>query len=134
MKVIKRNLWDRVGGCAAACPLGSGAGVRGADRADRHPDAQARRGRGHGGPHGAQSRGLARLRPRRREIGGVPALGYTDPQAVPATCAKCHSSGGYQDFLGVDGSEAGKVDKAPALNTVIDCVACHNPAPSTRPA
>ncbi len=52
----------------------------------------------------------------------------TDPQAVPATCAKCHSSGGYQDFLGVDGSAAGKVDKPAAVNTVIDCVACHNAA------
>jgi hypothetical protein len=50
----------------------------------------------------------------------------TDPQAVPATCAKCHSSVGYQDFLGVDGSAAGKVDKAAPVNTVIDCVACHN--------
>ena len=50
----------------------------------------------------------------------------TDPQEVPASCAKCHSSGGYQDFLGVDGSAAGKVDKAHPVNTVVDCVACHN--------
>jgi hypothetical protein len=49
-----------------------------------------------------------------------------DPQEVPASCAKCHSSGGYQDFLGVDGSTAGKVDKNHAVNTVVDCVACHN--------
>jgi hypothetical protein len=49
-----------------------------------------------------------------------------DPQEVPASCAKCHSSGGYQDFLGVDGSASGKVDKAAAVNTVVDCVACHN--------
>lgn len=52
----------------------------------------------------------------------------TDPQAVPATCAKCHSSAGYQDFLGADGSAAGKVDKPAPVNTVIDCVACHNTA------
>ncbi len=52
----------------------------------------------------------------------------TNPQAVPVTCAKCHSSAGYQDFLGVDGSEAGKVDKPAPVNTVVDCVACHNPA------
>ncbi len=51
-----------------------------------------------------------------------------DPQEVPTSCAKCHSSGGYQDFLGADGSEAGKVDKAAAVNTVVDCVACHNSA------
>jgi hypothetical protein len=49
-----------------------------------------------------------------------------DPQEVPVSCAKCHSSGGYQDFLGADGSAAGKVDKNAAPNTVIDCVACHN--------
>jgi hypothetical protein len=52
----------------------------------------------------------------------------TDPQAVPTTCAKCHSSGGHQDFLGADGSAAGKVDKPAPVNTVIDCVACHNTA------
>jgi hypothetical protein len=49
-----------------------------------------------------------------------------DPQEVPTTCAKCHSSGGYQDFLGADGSAAGNVDKPAAPNTVIDGVACHN--------
>ena len=49
-------------------------------------------------------------------------------QEVPASCAKCHSSGGYQDFLGADGSAAGKVDKAAAADTVVDCVACHNAA------
>ena len=52
----------------------------------------------------------------------------SDPQEVPASCAKCHSSGGYQDFLGVDGSAAGKVDKNAKVDTVVDCVACHNPA------
>ncbi len=51
-----------------------------------------------------------------------------DPQEVPASCAKCHSSVGYQDFLGVDGSEAGVVDAAAPVTTVVDCVACHNSA------
>lgn len=51
-----------------------------------------------------------------------------DPAEVPVACAKCHTSDGYQDFLGVDGSEAGKVDAAvPAANAQgIQCVACHN--------
>jgi len=51
-----------------------------------------------------------------------------NPDGVPTTCAKCHSTAGYQDFLGVDGSEAGKVDAAvPAANAQgIQCVACHN--------
>jgi len=51
-----------------------------------------------------------------------------DPAEVPTTCAKCHTSLGYRDFLGADGSEAGKVDVAvPAKESQgIQCVACHN--------
>lgn len=51
-----------------------------------------------------------------------------NPDGVPVTCAKCHTSHGYQDFLGVDGSEAQKVDAAvPAAESQgIQCVACHN--------
>ena len=51
-----------------------------------------------------------------------------NPDGVPTTCAKCHTTNGYQDFLGLDGSEAGKVDAAvPAANSQgIQCVACHN--------
>jgi hypothetical protein len=54
-----------------------------------------------------------------------------NPPAVSASCAKCHSSGGYQDFLGADGSEAGKVDQAAPIGTTVDCVACHNGATLT---
>lgn len=52
-----------------------------------------------------------------------------DPAEVPISCAKCHSTPGYLDFLGADGSEAGKVDVAvPALEAQgIQCIACHNP-------
>ena len=55
-----------------------------------------------------------------------------DPAQVPATCAKCHSTAGYQDFLGSDGSAASTVDAAvPALDAEgIQCVACHNPVAS----
>lgn len=51
-----------------------------------------------------------------------------DPAEVPATCAKCHTSAGYRDFLGADGSEASKVDAAVAAKESqgIQCVACHN--------
>ena len=35
-----------------------------------------------------------------------------DPAEVPARCAKCHSTPGYLDFLGLDGTEAGAVDNA----------------------
>jgi len=52
-----------------------------------------------------------------------------DPAEVSTACAKCHSTQGYEDFLGADGSEAGKVDAAvPAADVYgIECAACHNP-------
>src|SRR3990172_3566435 len=50
-----------------------------------------------------------------------------DPAEVPTSCAKCHTSTGILDFLGVDGSEAGKVDAAvPAPGGTVQCVTCHN--------
>jgi len=52
-----------------------------------------------------------------------------DPAEVPTACARCHTTAGYRDYLGTDGSEALKVDKAvPAAESQgIQCVACHNP-------
>ncbi len=50
------------------------------------------------------------------------------PAEIPVDCARCHSTTGYQDFLGADGSAAGIVDKAQPIGQVITCVACHNPA------
>jgi hypothetical protein len=57
-----------------------------------------------------------------------------NPAEVPTTCAKCHTSAGYRDFLGADGSEAGKVDTAvPAKESQgIQCLACHNPVTFTK--
>ena len=51
-----------------------------------------------------------------------------DPAEVSTRCAKCHSTQGYVDFLGADGSEAGSVDAAVPAAEVhgIECVACHN--------
>jgi len=54
-----------------------------------------------------------------------------DPKEVPTSCATCHSTPGYQDFLGADGSPAGVVDKAAPIGTTIQCVACHNAATAT---
>jgi len=51
-----------------------------------------------------------------------------DPAVVSSRCAKCHSEGGYLDFLGVDGTEAGVVDNDAAIGTVISCITCHNEA------
>ena len=49
-----------------------------------------------------------------------------DPQEVPVDCAKCHSTTGYEDFLGADGSAAGVVDTPHPVGTTVQCVACHN--------
>ena len=50
-----------------------------------------------------------------------------DPAEIPVTCAKCHSTPGFQDFVGADSSPAGTVDAAAPIGTVITCEACHNP-------
>jgi hypothetical protein len=55
-----------------------------------------------------------------------------DPAVVSTSCAKCHSTPGYQDFLGADGSEAGVVDEAPPVGTTVECVACHNEVTLTK--
>jgi hypothetical protein len=49
-----------------------------------------------------------------------------DPPVVPEACAKCHSSSGYLDFLGEDGSESGVVDSTHDPAEGIECNACHN--------
>ena len=49
-----------------------------------------------------------------------------DPAEIPVECAKCHSSTGFQDYVGADGSAVNVVDTPHALGTVVDCVACHN--------
>ncbi len=51
-----------------------------------------------------------------------------DPKEVPTGCAECHSTTGYQDFLGADGSAVGKVDKAVPVGETVTCAACHNSA------
>lgn len=45
---------------------------------------------------------------------------------VEVACAKCHSTTGYLDFLGEDGSDFGVVDAPAALGTTVNCDACHN--------
>lgn len=50
-----------------------------------------------------------------------------DPPVIPTNCAKCHSTIGYLDFLGQDGSTAEKVDSETLpVGTTVECVACHN--------
>ncbi len=49
-----------------------------------------------------------------------------DPQEIPPSCAKCHSTPGFQDFIGLDGTAFGSVENAAPIGTVISCTACHN--------
>ncbi|GAP13912.1 hypothetical protein LARV_01671 [Longilinea arvoryzae] len=54
-----------------------------------------------------------------------------DPKEIPTSCAKCHSQGGFQDYVGADGSEVFTVDKAAAIGSVISCDTCHNAGTAT---
>ena len=45
---------------------------------------------------------------------------------VPVNCARCHSTPGYRDYLGVDGSAFGAVDSPAPLGTTVNCDSCHN--------
>ncbi len=49
-----------------------------------------------------------------------------DPPVVPADCARCHSNGGFQDYIGEDGSAVGTVEKAPTIGSTVECQTCHN--------
>ena len=49
-----------------------------------------------------------------------------DPPEIPTNCAKCHSTTGYHDFLGLDGTTAGQVDNPAPVGTTVECEACHN--------
>ncbi|MBN1359038.1 MAG: hypothetical protein JW993_00520 [Sedimentisphaerales bacterium] len=51
-----------------------------------------------------------------------------DPPEVPTSCARCHSSPGYMDFIGADGTPAGSVENPAPIGTVIECITCHNEA------
>ena len=45
---------------------------------------------------------------------------------VPKRCAQCHSSDGFKDFIGADGSAKNTVDSAAPTTSVITCTTCHN--------
>lgn len=49
-----------------------------------------------------------------------------DPPMIPAECAKCHSTYGYLDYLGADGSTASQVETDTLTGTVLYCNVCHN--------
>jgi hypothetical protein len=56
------------------------------------------------------------------------ALAFTDwdeadPKEVPVTCAKCHTSAGYQDFI-ADAKVDAPVPAGPS--GTLECATCHN--------
>ena len=57
-----------------------------------------------------------------------------DPAEVPTNCAKCHSTSGYLDFLGADGSTHGQVDTPVPIGETVECDACHDPIAEKKEA
>ncbi len=51
-----------------------------------------------------------------------------DPLEIPTSCARCHSTPGYRDYIGADGTDPFVVDNPAPIGTVIECQACHNDA------
>jgi hypothetical protein len=50
-----------------------------------------------------------------------------DPAVVPASCAKCHGTPGYLDFIGADGTAANAMDaESHPIGSTVQCEACHN--------
>jgi len=53
-----------------------------------------------------------------------------DDKMIPEACSKCHSTSGFLDYLGADGSTEGTVDVKhspdPEHAMGIACIACHN--------
>ncbi|MDH3335858.1 MAG: hypothetical protein OEL50_04365 [Rhodospirillaceae bacterium] len=45
---------------------------------------------------------------------------------VSKRCAQCHSSDGFKDFIGADGSDKGVVDSPAPTTSTITCTTCHN--------
>ena len=50
---------------------------------------------------------------------------WNEEGEIPASCARCHSTPGFLDYIGADGTRPGMDNPAP-VGTVISCVACHN--------
>jgi Bacterial Ig-like domain (group 2) len=58
----------------------------------------------------------------------VPFNNWNSQGSVPVECARCHSSEGFVDYLGGDGSAPHQVDKPAPVKSVIRCETCHNAA------
>jgi hypothetical protein len=54
------------------------------------------------------------------------------PAEIPEACARCHSTPGYIDWIGADGTAAGAVEAPAEIGTTIQCIACHNDVTLTK--
>jgi hypothetical protein len=45
---------------------------------------------------------------------------------IPASCARCHSTPGFRDYIGDDGTAIDSSDNPQPIGTTINCDACHN--------
>jgi hypothetical protein len=61
----------------------------------------------------------------------LPFNNWNNQGSVPVECARCHSSEGFVDYLGGDGSAPHQVDKPAPTRSVIRCQTCHNNAADT---
>ena len=62
------------------------------------------------------------------DIESEPFTHWNKDGEISKDCANCHSTTGHLDFLGVDGSAVGTVEKAAPIGEGVACVACHNKA------
>lgn len=60
--------------------------------------------------------------------GDEPFTHWDEEGVIPPACARCHSSAGFRDHIGADGSPAGVDRPALAGSGGITCIACHNDA------
>lgn len=51
---------------------------------------------------------------------------WNDKGEIPEACSRCHSTPGFLDYIGADGSAVGSVEAKAPTGTVIGCMACHN--------
>ena len=59
----------------------------------------------------------------------APAFTHWDSDGeVPTTCARCHSSEGFVDYLGGDGTAVGSVERPAPPRSPVRCVTCHDAA------
>lgn len=52
---------------------------------------------------------------------------WNDEGQIPGTCAVCHSSTGFKDYVSGPMSTPGVIDHPVPLGTTVDCETCHSP-------